>query len=325
MLKLASFITSKMVITIPVTMALGFVFGLVFEPNWLKMLILPFTFLMVYPMMINLKINKVFEGGDIKLQCLTQGLNFLVIPGVALMLSYFFFPSSPYLALGLFLASLLPTSGMTISYTGLSGGNKEAAIKMTVIGLIIGSLVASFYLDFFMGAKIQIDLMQVLKSILLIVFLPMVAGYVTQQYLMKKHGKPKFNKELGSKYGPVSTFGVIGVVFVATALKAESIFENPGLVVTIAIPLIVFYTINYALSIFLGKLFFSRSDAIAFLYGTVMRNLSIALAVIMNAFGAEGSEAALIVSLAYIIQVQSAAWFVKLTDEVFGAPAKQST
>ena len=61
-----------------------------------------------------------------------------------------------------------------------------------------------------------------------------------------------------------------------------------------------------------------RNDAIALLYGTVMRNLSIALAVTMNAFGEQGSEAALIISLAYIIQVQSAAWFVKFTDSIFG-------
>jgi hypothetical protein len=54
-----------------------------------------------------------------------------------------------------------------------------------------------------------------------------------------------------------------------------------------------------------------------------MRNLSIALAVTMNAFGEEGSAAALIISLAYIIQVQSAAWFVKFTDKVFGPPESQ--
>ena len=61
-----------------------------------------------------------------------------------------------------------------------------------------------------------------------------------------------------------------------------------------------------------------RADAIALVYGTVMRNLSIALALAMNAFGAAASDAALIITLAYIIQVQSAAWYVKLTDTLFG-------
>jgi ACR3 family arsenite transporter len=49
-----------------------------------------------------------------------------------------------------------------------------------------------------------------------------------------------------------------------------------------------------------------------------MRNLSIALAIAINAFGPQGSTAALVVAMAYIIQVQSAAWYVKFTDRIYG-------
>jgi predicted Na+-dependent transporter len=59
-------------------------------------------------------------------------------------------------------------------------------------------------------------------------------------------------------------------------------------------------------------------------YGTVMRNLSIALAIAMNAFGEKGADAALVVAAAYIIQVQSAAWYVKLTPRLFGPAAAPS-
>lgn len=55
-----------------------------------------------------------------------------------------------------------------------------------------------------------------------------------------------------------------------------------------------------------------------------MRNLSIALAVAMNAFGAAGAEAALVIAMAYIVQVQSAAWYVRVTDRVFGRPAPRT-
>jgi len=54
-----------------------------------------------------------------------------------------------------------------------------------------------------------------------------------------------------------------------------------------------------------------------------MRNLSIALAIAITVFGDEqGSEIALIIAMAYIIQVQAAAWYVKLTDKIFG-PAER--
>ena len=48
-----------------------------------------------------------------------------------------------------------------------------------------------------------------------------------------------------------------------------------------------------------------------------MRNLSIALAIAINSFGQAGSDAALVIAAAYIIQVQSAAWYVKFTERIF--------
>jgi len=111
---------------------------------------------------------------------------------------------------------------------------------------------------------------------------------------------------------------VLGIVFIALALKAKTIMGAPQMLVQILVPLAIVYAINYGLSTVLGRMLLPRGEAIAMVYGTVMRNLSIALAVAINAFGAQGSDAALVVALAYIIQVQSAAWYVKFTDRLFG-------
>ena len=67
-----------------------------------------------------------------------------------------------------------------------------------------------------------------------------------------------------------------------------------------------------------GKPLLARGDAIALVYGTVMRNLSIAPALAINAFGPQGAGAALMVALSYVVQVQAAAWYVKYTDRIFG-------
>jgi predicted Na+-dependent transporter len=96
----------------------------------------------------------------------------------------------------------------------------------------------------------------------------------------------------------------------------------PQMLLQILMPLALIYALNYGLSTVLGRMLLPRGEAIALVYGTVMRNLSIALAVAINAFGAQGTDAALVVALAYIIQVQSAAWYVKFTSRLFGpAPA----
>lgn len=318
MWKILQNITRNLIIAIPLMMLAGFSYGLVAETGWLKSMIIPFTFLMVYPMMVTLKIRKVFEGGDVKAQLLTQLINFAIVPFVAYGFGMFFFADRPYMALGLLLAGLVPTSGMTISWTGFAKGNMSAAVKMTVIGLVCGSLLTPFFVKALMGATIEMSLSAVMKQIFFIVFLPMVLGYLTQRILVKRYGQQDFQKFVAPRFPPLSTLGVLGIVFVALALKARTIAASPGLLVGIIIPLLILYIFNFALSTFVGRSFLPRGDAIALVYGSVMRNLSIALAIAINAFGPQGSDAALVIALAYIIQVQSAAWYVKFTSRIFG-------
>ena len=311
-------ITKNLIIAIPVSMILGFVFGLLVNASPLKQLIIPFTFLMVYPMMVNLKIKKVFEGGDTKAQVLTQVINFGLIPFLAFGVGQFFFKDSPYMALGLLLAGLVPTSGMTISWTGFAKGNLEAAVKMTVVGLVLGSLATPFYVQMLMGTAIKVDFFNIFLQIVIIVFLPMAAGFLTRKFLVGRLGQKRYQQEMAPKFPALSTLGVVGIVFIAMALKSRSIAANPGMLAYILIPIVLIYTINFVVSTLVGKLLLPRADAIALVYGSVMRNLSIALALAINAFGAQGANAALVVAISYIIQVQSAAWYVKLTDRIFG-------
>ena len=103
MWKLLGQLNKNLVIALPIMMILGFIYGILLPTAFMKHLILPITFLMVYPMMVNLKVKKVLEGGDLKTQGFTQVINFLVIPFVALGLGLLFFENHPYMALGLLL------------------------------------------------------------------------------------------------------------------------------------------------------------------------------------------------------------------------------
>jgi ACR3 family arsenite transporter len=321
MWKLLLLLQKKLVWSVPAFMVLGIIFGLLFDPAALKATIIPLTFLMVYPMMINLQIGKVFSGGDYRLQMITQLINFAVIPFFSFGIGKLFFSDRPLILLGLLLTSLLPTSGMTISWTGFALGNINAAIKMTVIGLIAGSLAAPFYAKWLLGAVVEIPLISVFKQIIIIVFLPMLLGFITKQVIILTLGKNKYQQNLKQKFPVFSTIGVLGIVFVAMALKAKSIAAAPETVLAFFIPLLVVYGFNFLLSTIIGKMFFKRDDAIALVYGTVMRNLSIALAIAITVFGNQGAEIALIIAMAYIIQVQSAAWYVRFTNKIFGLPA----
>ncbi|MDM8518743.1 bile acid:sodium symporter [Anaerolineales bacterium HSG6] len=299
-------------------MILGIITGYFFDMSFIKVTIVPLTFLMVYPMMVNLQIEKVLSLEGLKCQVVTQIINFGVIPFIAFGLGNYFFPDSPMIILGLLFTALLPTSGMTISWTGFAKGNVNAAIKMTVVGLVIGSLATPFYAKWLMGEVIEMPMQKIFTSIAVIVFLPMLFGYITKVLIIKYFGKEKYQNGIKQKFPVFSTLGVLGIVYVAMSLKARGIINNPMMLIDYLIPLVLLYFINFTISTVVGKLFFNRGDGIAIVYGTVMRNLSIALAIAMTAFTERGSEIAIIIAMAYIIQVQSAAWYVKFTDKIFG-------
>ncbi len=316
----------NLVWSVPSFMVAGIVFGIVFEPGFLKDAIVPLTFLMVYPMMVNLQLGKVLAGGSWKLQGVAQAINFAVIPFLSYGVGWIFFRDRPLVWLGLLLTGLLPTSGMTISWTGFAKGNLGAAVQMTVIGLIAGSLATPIYAKVLLGKAVEIPLVETFRQIAIVVFLPMVLGFATKHGLMAAYGKEKYERSLKQKFPAFSTLGVLGIVFVAMALKAKAIAAAPVALLGYFVPLALIYGINFALSTAVGKTWFDRDDAIALVYGTVMRNLSIALAIAMTVFGPkEGSEIALIIAMSYIIQVQAAAWYVRLSDRIFGKKPVAST
>lgn len=302
---------------ITVTMSIGFIQGLLIDLNYLKHLITPLTFLIVYPTMISLNYKKVFEVKEKKLQIIAQLINFVLIPLIAFALGKVFFQQNPYLAVGLFLAALLPTSGMTISWTNFAKGNTEEAVKMTVIGLTLGALLTPIYLGIFFNTSLALNTQEILKQILIIVFLPMGLGAVTQKVIIKNKGDLFFKENIAPKLNSLSSVGVLGIVFIAVSLKAKHLYSTPEKIPLILIPLILLYIINYILSSYVGKHLFSKSNAIALVYGTALRNLSIALGIAMTSFGENGAEMALLLSMAFIVQIQLASMYLKITHKIF--------
>ena len=322
MWKALSVLQKNLVWSIPISMAVGLVFGYLFDAGPLRRFIIPVTFVMVYPMMATLDVKNIFKGQDYKLQATTQLINFVLVPLLAYFTGRLFFAGGPekygLWAVGLFLIGVLPTSGMTISWTGFAKGNKEAAIKMVIFGLVLGALAAPVYTKVFMGATIEVDMLHMFRQIALFVFVPLFAGLATQYLVKNKTGELVWNQKIKPKFPPFSALGVTLIAFVAMSLKAKNIIANPGDILTIVIPLTVFYLVSYLFLSLVGRLFFPRGDAIAMVFGVVMRDLSIALAIAMTAFGKQGFTIALLIALAYVIQIQSAAWYVRFAGKIFG-------
>lgn len=296
-------------------MVVGLVVGSLVDVSILKEFILPLTFLLVYPMLVPLNFASLKEKENNVLQLVVQGINFIVFPLFAYGIGLIFF-ENVYLRLGLLLIALLPTSGMSISWTVMAKGNVNAVIRMVIIGLLLGAVLSPLYISFLLGAEVDVPVMQIFTQILIVVFIPLIAAFFTQRILIGRYGEDKFHASIKKKFPPFSTFGVVLIIFVAVSLRAKVLINNPAILLEIIVPMLLFYLLMGGTSILIGRIFFKRKEAIALVNGTLIRNLSLSLAIVLSAFP-EASIAAVLIALSYVLQVQVAAWNVRLTNRIF--------
>ena len=302
--------SKKLVLAIPIILVIGFITGLYADTHILKSWILPFTFFMIYPTMIGFKIKEAVDLSHMKVVIISGLMNFIFIPIIAFIFGKLFLQSSPELFAGLIMISLFPTSGMTISWTMLSKGNVPAAIKITSLSLLIGSFLAPLYLYVLVGTIVEVNILNTFLTVIQIVILPMILGNITYRLILKKYTVEEFKKTLKPFLPSLSVWAMMFIIFTSISMKAKMLVQNPGLLLNSLLLLVIFYFINFGLSTLISRKFFEKADGYALVYGTVMRNLSIALGLAIASFG---PDTALIITIAFILQVQSAAWYGKLS------------
>jgi predicted Na+-dependent transporter len=289
----------------------GFVTGLFIDTSSLKNYLLFATVLMIYPTMIGIRAREIFDLSHYRLILTASAINFVAVPALAYFLGIIFLKAEPQLFAGLIIASLLPTSNMTIAFTLFAGGNVPAAVKLMVISLVAGSLVAPWYLLVMIGKYIEIDMANIIKIISCVVFIPLALGFTTYYLFLKKFSQDKFNDVIKPLLPAFSAWGAVYVIFTGASTNARLIVSQPKLLVYALAAWVVFYAVNYFIAIKLGRRYFNRQDTLTLIFGTVLRNLAISIGLAATAFGV---RAALMVSLAFLFQGQSAAWFIRLDE-----------
>lgn len=299
-------------VVIPLVLVLGFVTGLLVNTTGLKNFILPVTVLMIYPTMIGFKLNEVFNFSHGKLMLTAVMINFLIIPLLAYVLGVTFLLRDAQLFAGLVITSLLPTSNLTIAFTMLAKGNVPGAVKLTTTGLLLGSLLAPLYLSVIVGKYLPIDLLGTLKTIAEVVLVPLILGVLTYWAILKRYSQEQFQKKIRPYLPTTSAWGMIFIVFSSISMNAPRMASHLDILAVALLVQLAFFCINYVVSILIGRALFKQEDALTLVFGTALRNLAIAIGLAASAFG---PNAALMVSLAFIIQPQAAAWFIKLNEK----------
>jgi ACR3 family arsenite efflux pump ArsB len=265
----------------------------------LKILVTPLLFLMIYPMMVNLKIEEAARfNKHIKTILLSLLVNFIVSPVIAFVLLYTLPIGDEYM-LGILLISIIPTSGMTAAWTGLAKGDLETALVAMSVNLLLGILLIPLFMSMFFPIEGTVSVSGLYKQLGIVVLLPMIAGNITRRVIVSRKGEKRF-KNIKPIFGGLSSLGVILIVFVAISMRSQVIVSNPISSLVITAPVVGYYILILISAMILGKAL-DTDKKISLIYSTSMRNLSIAVAIVLSNPSIPNT-AVLPISLAYLIQ-----------------------
>lgn len=207
--------------------------------------------LMIYPMMLQVDFSSIKNvGKSPKGLILTVVVNWLIKPFTMAFFAWIFFTKiyaafiSPeqageYIA-GAILLGAAPCTAMVFVWSYLTDGDPNyTLVQVSVNDLII--LVAFIpIVGLLLGiTNITIPYDTLVASIVVFVVVPLLAGYFTHKFLIKRKGEEWFQNVFLPKFKPVSIFALLLTLVLLFAFQGNIIVENPLIILLVAIPLVI--------------------------------------------------------------------------------------
>ena len=240
-------------------------------------------FAMMYPAMTNVRLGEVGAAFRSPRQlAVVMVLNYLVAPFFMFALANLFV-SDPELRTGLILYGLAPCIAMVIVFTYLARGNTAMALVFVALNSVIQMALIPVYSQLLIG-DVAFEVGVVFESVLLYLGLPLVAGVLTRQIVVRRRGEVAM-ESLKPILNGVSILGLLFTLIVMFALKGDLILQKPMIALEMALPMTLFFVAMFFVALLISsRLRFPYGDGVAVAFNSTGRDFEIAIAIAITAF-----------------------------------------
>ncbi|HEX3067293.1 MAG TPA: ACR3 family arsenite efflux transporter [Thermoanaerobaculia bacterium] len=224
--------------------------------------------LMIYPMMLKIDFGSIVRvGRKPKGLLITVVVNWLVKPFSMAFFGWLFFRhlflpligpvlASQYIA-GVIILAAAPCTAMVFVWSYLSDGDPAyTLVQVSVNDLIMLVAFAPIVKFLITGAAgLEVPFRVLLYSVLIFVVIPLALGAISRAVLIRRKGADWFERELLTRFAPVTIIALLATLVLIFAFQAENITTRWFHVLLIAIPILLQVYLNSSLTYGLMKLF----------------------------------------------------------------------
>ena len=207
-------------------------------------------------------------------------INFIWTPLFGYFLATLFLKGNIDVMIGFFMLILTPCTDWYLVFTKMAKGDLTLSLSILPMNLILQIILLPIYLLIFFSSGNAMDYTQLAQSILIVIVIPFIAAQIVK-YLLKNDLKEKISELFSS----LEIWFLALAVFCIFASQGKLLLDNLESVVTIFVPLVIFFATNTTIDLLLSeKVNFTYQEHASLTMTTLARNSPLALAIAINSF-----------------------------------------